>query len=127
MPVRPVAISLQAVILDFGGVLWDMRWDVARGLDREQGLPRASVFETLYVFDDIVCSAEVGMAKPEPEVFRLAAGRIAVPPGGCVFVDDREDNVHAAEAVGMTAVLSRIDRGDDLRAQLARLGVAPRS
>lgn len=67
------------------------------------------------------------MAKPEPELFRLAAGRIAVPPGGCVFVDDREDNVHAAEAVGMTAVLSRIDRGDDLRAQLARLGVAPRS
>ena len=42
------AISLRAVIFDFGGVLWDMRWDVAHDLDRAHGLPRSSVFETLY-------------------------------------------------------------------------------
>ena len=37
-----------AVILDFGGVIWDMRWDVARALEAEHGLPRGSVFSTLY-------------------------------------------------------------------------------
>ena len=205
------ATSLRAVIFDFGGVLWDMRWDVARELDRAHGLPKSSVFETLYgcpawsdiecgvgdpaawtegahrelerragralprlhehwrgaqtvidanlavvralrppyrcsilsnadlslrdrlqgelalhpYFDDIVVSAEVGMAKPRPEIFRLAADRLGLPPAACVFVDDWAKNVDAARAVGMQAVLHRVDQGDDLRAQLAALGVAP--
>src|SRR5207244_5739160 len=38
----------RGIVFDFGGVLWDMRWDVARELDRRHGLPRSSVFETLY-------------------------------------------------------------------------------
>ncbi|MEX2221233.1 MAG: HAD family phosphatase [Candidatus Rokuibacteriota bacterium] len=205
------ATSPRAVIFDFGGVLWDMRWDVARELDRAHGLPKSSVFETLYrgpawsdiecgvgdpvewaegahrelerragralprlheewrkaqvaigrnielvgalrsryrcavlsnadlslrgrlegelalhhLFDDIVVSAEVGMAKPRPEIFRLAAERLGLPPGTCVFVDDWDKNVDAARAVGMPAVLHRVDQGHDLRAQLATLGVAP--
>ena len=52
------ATSLRAVIFDFGGVLWDMRWDVARELDRAHGLPKSSVFETLYrcpAWNDIEC------------------------------------------------------------------------
>jgi HAD superfamily hydrolase (TIGR01509 family) len=187
-----------------------MRWDVARELDRLHGLPRSSVFETLYrspawaeiecgggdpaewtdgahrelerragrtlprlheewrraqvvidanielvrtlrpgyrcsvlsnadrslrarlegelrlhdLFDDIVVSAEVGMAKPKPEIFRLAADRLGLPPEACVFVDDWDKNVEAARAVGMQAVLHRVDQGHDLRAQLAALGVA---
>ncbi|HEY7204863.1 MAG TPA: HAD family phosphatase [Methylomirabilota bacterium] len=202
--------DLRAVIFDFGGVLWDMRWDVARELDRVHGLPRSSVFETLYrgpawadiecgvgdpaewvdgahrelerragralprlhdewrraqtaidaniaivralrppyrcsvlsnadlslrarlerelrwheLFDDIVVSAEVGMAKPRAEIFQLAASRLGVAPGACVFVDDWDKNVEAARAVGMRAVLHRVDKGDDLRAQLAAAGVA---
>lgn len=200
---------LRAVIFDFGGVLWDMRWDVARELDRAHGLPRSSVFETLYrcpawadiecgigdpgewadgahrelerragrplprlhdewrraqvaldanlelvrslrggyrcsvlsnadlslrarleqelrwhhLFDDIVVSAEVGMAKPKPEIFRLAAERLSLSPEACVFVDDWDKNVEAARAVGMQAVLHRVDQGHDLRAQLAGVGV----
>jgi putative hydrolase of the HAD superfamily len=204
--------SVRAVVFDFGGVLWDMRWDVARELDRAHGLPRSSVFETLYrseawrsvergagdldawrreahrvlearagrplpplheewrksqaaiepnvalvvalrrgyklsilsnadaslrhrleheigihhLFDDIVCSAEVGMAKPEPAVFDLACGRLGLAPAECVFVDDYDVNVKAAQDLGMRGVLFRMDRGDDLRAQLAAVGVVPR-
>jgi putative hydrolase of the HAD superfamily len=204
--------SLRGVIFDFGGVLWDMRWDVARDLDQSHGLPRSSVFETLYrnetwaaiergrgdrqawleaahkrleeragrplpplhdewrrsqraiepnlqlvralrvthklgilsnadlslrgrlegeigihhLFDDIVCSAEVGMAKPERAIYTLAAARLGLSPGQCVFVDDLDANVEAAREVGMQAVLFRVDKGDDLRAQLGALGVAPR-
>ncbi|MBI1963264.1 MAG: haloacid dehalogenase, partial [Candidatus Rokubacteria bacterium] len=45
----------------------------------------------------------------------------------CVFVDDNEPNVSAAGALGLTAVHYRVDRGDDLAAQLAAAGVrAPR-
>ena len=78
-----------------------------------------------HLFDDIVVSAEVGMAKPRPEIFRLAADRLGLAPDACVFVDDWDKNVDAARAAGMQAVLHRVDQGHDLRAQLAALGVAP--
>ena len=57
------------------------------------------------MFDDIVISGEVGLRKPEPEIFRLAAGRIGLEPAECVFVDDLQLNVDGARAVGMTAIL----------------------
>ena len=203
--------GLAGVILDFGGVLWDMGWEAGRKLEEEHRLPRRAVFSTLYgsdtwekiqcgigdpdawredahralealagcslprlhdiwrsrqgllegnialvrslrpvyrlgilsnadrglrgrlrnalaihdLFDDIVCSAEVGIAKPDPAIYALACERLRLPPSACVFVDDHEVNVRAAEAAGLTAVLHRIDRGDDLRAQLAVLGVRP--
>ena len=78
-----------------------------------------------HLFDDIVCSAEVGMAKPDPAVFELACRRLDVPPAECLFVDDFDVNVKAARDVGMAAVLFRSDQGDDLRALLSAHGVTP--
>src|SRR3989454_2748931 len=78
------------------------------------------------LFDDIVCSAEVGLAKPEPAIYALACDRLGVPAGACVFVDDHEANVDAATGAGLRAILYRVDRGDDLRAQLAPAGAAGR-
>jgi len=77
------------------------------------------------LFDDVVCSAEVGMAKPEAAVFRLAASRLGLAPAECVFVDDAAENVAAARAVGMTALHYRAHRGDDLRAGLRDVGAGP--
>ena len=57
------------------------------------------------MFDDIVISGEVGLRKPEPEIFRLAADRIGLEPAECVFVDDLQLNVDGARSVGMTALL----------------------
>jgi putative hydrolase of the HAD superfamily len=59
------------------------------------------------LFDDVVISAEVGLHKPQPEIYRLAAERIGEPTTSCVFVDDLRENCEGAEAVGMTAVLHR--------------------
>jgi putative hydrolase of the HAD superfamily len=59
------------------------------------------------LFDTVVISGEVGMHKPEPEIYRLAASRLELPPEECVFVDDLRENCKGAEAVGMTAVLHR--------------------
>jgi putative hydrolase of the HAD superfamily len=56
------------------------------------------------MFDDIVISGEVGLRKPEPEIFHLAADRIGLLPEECVFIDDLELNVDGARAVGMTAI-----------------------
>jgi putative hydrolase of the HAD superfamily len=59
------------------------------------------------LFDAIVISGEVGLHKPEPEIFRLGAERLGVEVGDCVFVDDLRENCEGAEAVGMTAILHR--------------------
>lgn len=59
------------------------------------------------LFDAVVISGEVGLHKPEPEIFRLAAERVDAAPESCVFVDDLKENCAGAEAVGMTAVLHR--------------------
>ena len=59
------------------------------------------------LFDGVVISGEVGLHKPEPEIFRLGAERVGLPPEECVFVDDLKENCAGAEAVGMRAVLHR--------------------
>jgi putative hydrolase of the HAD superfamily len=69
------------------------------------------------MFDVVVISGEVGMRKPEERIFHHAAGLLGLAPDECVFVDDIEVNIEAAEALGMTAILHR-----DPLATLARLG-----
>ena len=59
------------------------------------------------LFDAAVISGEVGLHKPQPEIYRLACERLAVEPAEAVFVDDLRENCEGAEAVGMTAVLHR--------------------
>jgi putative hydrolase of the HAD superfamily len=59
------------------------------------------------LFDAVVISAEVGLHKPQPEIYRLAAKRLRVEPERCLFVDDLRENCEGAEAVGMTAVRHR--------------------
>jgi len=54
-----------------------------------------------HLFDDIVCSAEVGNGQPEPAIYLLAAERLGLEPPECVFVDDLDTNVEAARQVGM--------------------------
>ena len=59
------------------------------------------------LFDGVVISGDVGMHKPQPEIFELACEKVGLPAGACVFVDDLRENCQGAEAVGMTAVLHR--------------------
>jgi len=67
-------------------------------------------FELDHCFDAMVLSCEVGMVKPEPGIYQLAADQLGVAPAECVFVDDVPSYVAGAMAVGMTGV--RINRFD---------------
>jgi putative hydrolase of the HAD superfamily len=61
------------------------------------------------LFDAALFSADEGMMKPEPRLYRRMAGLLGVDPSECIFVGDgayRE--LQGAEAVGMTAVLIRV-------------------
>ncbi|MGG7102969.1 HAD-IA family hydrolase [Rhodococcus sp. 24CO] len=54
--------------------------------------------------DDVVLSGDVGMVKPDADIYLLAATRLGLCPGDCVFVDDLEVNVRGAVDVGMVGV-----------------------
>ena len=57
------------------------------------------------LFDTVVLSGEVGMRKPEQEIFLHAAATLGLAPAECVFIDDMEANVAAAAGCGMTGLL----------------------
>jgi putative hydrolase of the HAD superfamily len=62
-------------------------------------------FDLRGLFDVTVASCEVGLAKPEPGIYHLAAQRLGVRPEECVFVDDQPPYLTGAMAVGMCGVL----------------------
>jgi putative hydrolase of the HAD superfamily len=59
------------------------------------------------LFDVVVISSEVGMRKPEERIFRHAASLLGLAPEECIFIDDVQANVVAAEAVGLVALHHR--------------------
>jgi epoxide hydrolase-like predicted phosphatase len=56
------------------------------------------------LFDAVIVSGEVGLRKPDPEIYRLGARELGVDPLDCVFVDDLPGNLAPAAALGMTVV-----------------------
>ncbi|HEY8481960.1 MAG TPA: HAD-IA family hydrolase [Spirillospora sp.] len=56
------------------------------------------------LFDAVVISSEVGLRKPDERIFRHALDLLGVEPAECVFVDDIEHNVRAAERLGILGI-----------------------
>lgn len=77
-------------------------------------------YPILDAFDAVLISGEVGVMKPHPAIYLLAAERLGVQPAEAVFVDDFAHNVAGAREVGMQAVLfqSREQTLADLRTLL---------
>ncbi|MEX0992764.1 MAG: HAD family phosphatase [Solirubrobacterales bacterium] len=59
------------------------------------------------LFDAVVISGEVGLHKPQAEIYELGAERVGLDAEECIFVDDLVENCDGAEAIGMTAILHR--------------------
>ena len=52
-------------------------------------------------FDGDVVSCEVGLTKPEKEIYTLLLERFGLEPSQTMFIDDRKENVEAAAEVGI--------------------------
>jgi epoxide hydrolase-like predicted phosphatase len=108
--------------MDFGGVLTDFGDDPAGEPPlltavrnaRKKGISTALLSnadgywsppdEWTGLFDAVVVSGEVGLAKPAAEIYHLTATRLGLAPAECVFVDDLAINVRGAAAAGMVGV-----------------------
>lgn len=75
----------------------------------------------LTLFEEVVVSGEVRVAKPDPAIFDLVLRRYRLDPAATLFVDDRPVNVDAAAAAGMQALL--FTDPPALRRELTRLGL----
>ncbi len=68
-------------------------------------------------------SCYLGLAKPNPAIYRLALELANVPPAAALMIDDRLQNVEAARSVGMQAI--QFVNAGQLRTELEALGVTP--
>lgn len=62
-------------------------------------------FDINQYFDVISISGDLKMQKPDERIYRLTIEQLGVNAEDCVYVDDRETNLEAAERVGMKAIL----------------------
>jgi len=79
------------------------------------------VLDLLDEFDEVFNTAELGIAKPDPEVFRLVCTRLGTDPAATCFVDDLPENVAGARSAGLSAH-QHTDRASTVAA-LQRWGV----
>jgi 2-haloacid dehalogenase len=64
-----------------------------------------AAYDFLGLFEDVIVSGVEAVAKPDPAIFEIVRRRTGRPLDRLVFVDDRADNIAAAAALGMDALL----------------------
>jgi putative hydrolase of the HAD superfamily len=64
----------------------DERWDIAD------------------IFDDMIISAEVGLAKPDRRIYQLALDRLGVEAEQTIFIDDFDENIQGARELGIHGI-----------------------
>jgi FMN phosphatase YigB (HAD superfamily) len=82
------------------------------------GYPRERIDEA---FDFVVISGEVGMRKPDQEIYDHCLAGLGALAAGTVFVDDAEQNIAGAQRLGMRTILHASP--DATRGELHRMGV----
>lgn len=60
--------------------------------------------DLLNLFDAIVDGNDVSTAKPDPEVFLIAAQKLGVEPENCIVIEDAQAGVEAANKANMISV-----------------------
>ncbi len=75
------------------------------------------------LFDTVIDSSAVGVRKPDPRIYELVIEQLARDAREIVFIDDFEENLPPAAALGMQVI--RFESTEQCRADLATLGVVP--
>lgn len=63
-----------------------------------------NVWHIADAFDEIVISAEIGLVKPDPKIYKFALERLEVSPQKAVFIDDFLVNIETADALGLHTI-----------------------
>jgi len=93
----PLLAFIKGLHPDYKVGLLSNAWDDLRKTMQER-------WNMAVLFNDLVISAEVGFAKPDPRIYRLALQRLDVQPAEAIFIDDMPVNVEAARREGLFAI-----------------------
>lgn len=94
---------------------------IALSNTNELHLNHMKAFPSLSMLDDWVASCDVGLRKPDPEIYRLALRRVGVGVEAAIYIDDRPELVEAGRSAGLTAI--RCENGAQVERDLRALGV----
>lgn len=72
-------------------------------------------------FKPCILSCEVGLAKPNSEIFELTLKKLNLKASECIFIDDKEKNVISARNLGINSILFKNNK--DLLLELKKAGV----
>lgn len=78
-------------------------------------------FEWIYHFDVLVWSYQLGIAKPDPAIYRHTLDQLGTRPEETLFIDDKIENVEGARALGIVSI--HYDGVERLRADMITLGL----
>ena len=56
-------------------------------------------------FCPVLLSYEIGLKKPSIEIYEYLLEYLALPAEVCIFIDDKEENIEAAEKLGINGIL----------------------
>jgi len=73
------------------------------------------------LFDEIVNSFDVKATKPSKKIYSIILKKLNVKPNECIFIDDKKENVVAAEKIGMKGIVYKTP--ENLVKQLRSFGV----
>lgn len=88
---------------------------------REPNDYRLQKYNLRAALDVALSSCYVGLRKPQPAMYRRALDVLGRPAERILFIDDRQENVAAAQTAGIKGL--RFDGADQLRRDLGMLGV----
>lgn len=77
---------------------------VASGGSREIVTKSLEALDLKGLFDAVVTFDDVGVAKPQPDIFIEAARRLSLEPGDCLVFEDSPQGIQAARRAGMPVV-----------------------
>ncbi len=119
MPPVPAMQALVADIKAAGGRLYLLS-NISIGFARQYG-EVDWIRELFSLFDGLVFSGPIGLAKPDRAIFEYVLNRYGLRAEECVFIDDSPKNVAACEAVGIHGILFDGD-AQKVRDTLAAIG-----
>ena len=76
-------------------------------------------YQFFELFDGIVISGQEGVVKPNAEIYRILLDRYGLKAGESVFIDDKEINVKAGEALGIKGIV--FDKIENVKRRFADL------
>src|SRR6185369_7475118 len=82
-----------------------VRTAILSNLPRPLGEELRSTPGFLEHFDHVTFSYELGVVKPQPEIYLDTIAGLDIAPSDALFLDDRQDNVDGSRAVGLRGEL----------------------